>query len=118
MLEALDISLGMSVLEIGTGTGYNAALLCHRLGSACVTSVDIDPALVDAARERLAALGYTPRLAARDGSAGYPPGAPYDRVIATVGVHVIPAAWIGQTREGGRILANCTGRSEAARSRA
>ncbi|MGH3610695.1 MAG: methyltransferase domain-containing protein, partial [Pseudonocardiaceae bacterium] len=59
MLEDLDVANGHRVLEIGTGTGYNAALLCERLGSAQVTSVDIDPELVDLARERLAANGYT-----------------------------------------------------------
>ena len=106
MLEALEVETGMNILEIGTGTGYNTALLCHRLGSPLVTSLDIDPGLIDTARPRLAALGYTPRLEARDGSAGYPPGAPYDRIIATVAVPAIPAAWLSQARDGGRILAN------------
>jgi protein-L-isoaspartate O-methyltransferase len=60
MLEALEVAPGHRVLEIGTGTGYNAALLCERLGSEQVTSVDIDPELVALARDRLAANGYTP----------------------------------------------------------
>ena len=69
MLEALEVTDGDRVLEIGTGSGYNAVLLCERLGSDRVTSVDIDPELVELARERLAANGYTPALAAVDGAA-------------------------------------------------
>jgi protein-L-isoaspartate O-methyltransferase len=64
MLEALDVADDSRVLEIGTGSGYNAALLCERLGSKYFTSVDIDPELVELAQERLAANGYTPTLAA------------------------------------------------------
>jgi methyltransferase of ATP-grasp peptide maturase system len=105
MIESLEIEAGMSVLEIGTGTGYNAALLCQRLGSALVTSVDIDSALVAEARERLASLGFTPLLAAGDGVAGYQSNAPYQRIIATASVPAIPAAWITQASHGGRILA-------------
>jgi protein-L-isoaspartate O-methyltransferase len=60
MLEALNVTDDSQVLEIGTGTGYNAALLCQRLGSDRVTSVDIDPELIELARARLAANGYHP----------------------------------------------------------
>jgi methyltransferase of ATP-grasp peptide maturase system len=109
MLEALDVHDGQQVLEIGTGTGYNAALLCQRLGSDYVTSVDIDPELVELATERLAANGYTPTLAAVDGASGYPPGAPYDRIIATCGVPAIPAAWLAQAAPGAVILADVHG---------
>lgn len=109
MLEELDVTDGCRVLEIGTGSGYNAALLCERLGSAQVTSVDIDPELVDLARERLAANGYTPTLAAVDGADGYPPGAPYDRVIATCAVPAIPAAWLAQVAPGAVILTDVHG---------
>src|SRR5262249_15882333 len=72
MLEALDITDGCRVLEIGTGSGYNAALLCERLGDELVTSIDIDSELIDLAERRLAANGYTPTLAAADGAKGYP----------------------------------------------
>lgn len=106
MLEALDIEDGMNVLEIGTGTGYNTALLCDRLGSEQVTSIDIDRELIDAARERLASLGYAPCLGARDGMTGYQENAPYARIIATVAVPSIPVAWIRQSSNGGRMLAN------------
>ncbi len=109
MLEELDVADGHRVLEIGTGTGYNAALLCERLGSAQVTSIDIDPEFVDLARERLAANGYTPTLAAADGQTGYPPGAPYDRIIATCAVPAIPPAWLDQAAPGAVILTDVHG---------
>lgn len=106
MLEALEIDDGVSVLEVGTGTGYNASLLCERLGAELVTSIDIDANLVEVARTRLAALGYTPTLAANDGLRGYQANAPYQRIIAAVAVPSIPDAWIAQTNRGGRLLAN------------
>ncbi len=104
MLEALDVHDGHRVLEIGTGTGYNAALLAHRLGDECVFSVDIGAELVDAARERLAELGLAPALVATDGAAGLPEHAPFDRIIATCSVPAVPWAWAEQVREGGLVL--------------
>ncbi len=62
MLEALDIHDGHKVLEIGTGTGYNAAVLSRRLGENLVFSVDIDIELVDSARSRLHNIGFRPTL--------------------------------------------------------
>lgn len=109
MLEALDLADGHRVLEIGTGTGYNTALLCHRLGAANVASIDIDPTLVDEARERLAALRYAPILATGDGVHGVPEAAPYDAIIATAAVDHIPPAWIQQLRPGGLILTDLRG---------
>ncbi|HEX2300098.1 MAG TPA: methyltransferase domain-containing protein, partial [Pseudonocardiaceae bacterium] len=64
MLDRLDVVDGQRVLEIGTGTGYNTALLCHRLGDRHVYSLDLDPDLVTAARTALAGLGYHPTLVA------------------------------------------------------
>ncbi|APU16615.1 MULTISPECIES: methyltransferase domain-containing protein [Actinoalloteichus] len=106
MLEALDVRDGARVLEIGTGTGYHAALLCHRLGDEQVFSVDVEPDLVDTARARLAELGYRPTLVAGDGAAGLVAHAPFDRVIATCSVPAIPLPWVEQTRSGGVILAD------------
>lgn len=104
MLEMLEISDGMRVLEIGTGTGYNAALLAHRLGDASVFSVDVDPELVESASRRLAELDYRPTLVAADGIDGLPEHAPYDRIIATCAVPRVPWAWAEQTHDGGMVL--------------
>ena len=109
MLEDLDIHDGQRILEIGTGTGYNAALLSERLGDTHVTSIDIDPELVATARRRLAAHGYRPHLVAGDGVAGVSEHAPYDRIIATCSVERIPYTWVAQTRPGGRIMVNVRG---------
>lgn len=104
MLETLDIRDGHRVLEIGAGTGYNAALLCHRLGEEHVFAVDIEPELVGLARQRLARLGYHPTLVAADGVHGLPEHAPYDRIVATCAVPAVPWAWVAQTRDDGLIL--------------
>lgn len=109
MLEVCALSPGHRVLEIGTGTGYNAALLSEWLGAEQVTTIDIDEQLTALARERLARIGLRPTVVTGDGRAGYPPGAPYDRVISTCGLGYLPPAWIEQTRPGGLILTNLTG---------
>jgi protein-L-isoaspartate O-methyltransferase len=106
MLHALAAHPGHRVLEIGLGTGYNAALLCHRFGDEQVTSVDIDAELVETARASLARAGYHPAAICRDGSAGVAELAPYDRIIATCGVLRVPPAWLEQTATGGLILVN------------
>ncbi|MGH3886547.1 MAG: methyltransferase domain-containing protein, partial [Pseudonocardiaceae bacterium] len=104
MLQTLNIHDGMRVLEIGTGTGYNSALLCYRLGERNVFSMDIDADLVALASQRLAHIGYHPTLVAVDGKDGLPDHAPYDRIIATCSVPAVPLTWAEQTREGGLIL--------------
>jgi protein-L-isoaspartate(D-aspartate) O-methyltransferase len=109
MLEASQTSDGNTVLEIGTGTGWTAALLTHRLGAEAVTSVDIDPRCVTSARDRLDRLGLNPALAVADGYLGYPARAPYDRIIATAALRKIPPAWLTQTRAGGTILTDLRG---------
>lgn len=106
MLDALDVADGHRVLEVGTGTGYNAALLAHRLGSPLITTVDIDAGLVRRARQSLAAVGYAPTVVTTDGAGGDPGNAPYDRIIATCSVPRVPAVWLTQTRPGGVILTN------------
>jgi methyltransferase of ATP-grasp peptide maturase system len=109
MLEALDLREGHRVLEIGTGTGYNAALLSHRLGDRQVYSVDLRPELTELARHRLAAAGYRPTLNARDGAEGFAEHAPYDRILSTCAVPAIPPAWLAQLAPGGLLIADIQG---------
>jgi len=106
MLDQLTLEAGHRVLEIGAGTGYNAALIRHIVGaSGAVVSVDIEPDLVATARGHLASAGYPDvTVVAADGAEGYPPGAPYDRVIATVGVSDLAPAWLRQAGPGARIV--------------
>jgi methyltransferase of ATP-grasp peptide maturase system len=106
MLQSLRCTGIERVLEVGTGTGYNTALLCHGLSDHQVTTIDIDPDLVRAARVRLASLGYYPALVSGDGETGCPQAAPFDRIIATCAVTRVPDAWRDQTRPGGIILVN------------
>ncbi|MGH3912748.1 MAG: methyltransferase domain-containing protein, partial [Pseudonocardiaceae bacterium] len=105
MLAALDVQEGHRVLEIGTGTGYNAALLAYRLGAGQVTSIEVDPDLASQARTALAGIGLAEvTVVTGDGALGYTPGAEYDRVIATAACNQIPYPWVEQTRPGGRVL--------------
>lgn len=106
MLTALDVHDGHKVLEIGTGTGYSAALLASRLGASNVITMEIDPGLADRARAALRAADLPVTVVTGDGTEGHPAGAPYDRVIATAAVRVgeVPYSWVAQTRPGGVIV--------------
>jgi protein-L-isoaspartate O-methyltransferase len=103
-LERLNVHDGDRVLEIGTGSGWTAALLSHRLGSGNVTTVEIDPGVSMRAAARLKETDYSPRLVVGDGANGWPHGAPYDRMHITCGVTIVPYAWVAQTRPGGVIV--------------
>ncbi len=106
MLEQLAVQPGHRVLEIGAGTGYNAALLAHLAGEQGeITTVDLDDDIVAAAREHLAACGFgRVSVVQADGGRGWPPGAPYDRIILTVGAWDIAPAWTSQLTAGGRLV--------------
>jgi protein-L-isoaspartate(D-aspartate) O-methyltransferase len=105
MLAELWVTDGDRVLEIGAGTGYNAALLAHRLGDDLVTTVDLEPEITEAARRHLADAGYHPAVVTGDGARGVPERAPFDRIIATCTLTSIPRPWLAQCRPGARILA-------------
>ncbi|TDQ05556.1 methyltransferase of ATP-grasp peptide maturase system [Labedaea rhizosphaerae] len=104
MLEALQVRDGDRTLEIGTGTGYNAALLCHRLGDPLVSTVDVDASIVAEARAKLDLAGYRPTCVAADGADGLAERAPFDRVLATCSVARIPPPWLAQTTPGGLVV--------------
>lgn len=106
MLELADLEPGRRVLEIGTGTGYNAALLGRLVGDrGAVVSVDVEADLVERAGRVLEELGlHQVSVHTADGHSGWEPDAPYHCVIATAGVGEVPAAWRDQTVVGGRIL--------------
>ncbi|PSK89904.1 protein-L-isoaspartate(D-aspartate) O-methyltransferase [Murinocardiopsis flavida] len=106
MLEQLDVQPGHRVLEIGAGTGYNAALLRELTGpGGQVTTIDIDTDVVEGARTGLAAAGYDDvTVLARDGALGDDAHAPYDRIIVTVGAWDVPSAWRDQLSAAGRMV--------------
>jgi protein-L-isoaspartate(D-aspartate) O-methyltransferase len=105
MLAAGQVEPGMRVLEIGTGTGYTAALLAHYLGAGNVTTIEVDPVLAAQARTALATAGYGEvTVITGDGACGHPPGAPFDRVFSTVAAPRVPYAWVAQTHPGGLVV--------------
>lgn len=104
MLEALDVHDGHRVLDIGTGSGYQTALLTHRLDEDHVFSVDVDPELVCAAKARLRAIGMHPTVVTADGAGGLAEHAPYDRIIVTCSVPRVPWEWAEQLAPGGKVL--------------
>ncbi|MFD8162729.1 methyltransferase domain-containing protein [Streptomyces malaysiensis] len=104
MLADLDVKPGQRVLEIGTGTGWNAALLAYRLGAENVVTVEVDSAVASEARKSLDRFGLPVQVVHGDGLLGYGARAPYDRVIATCGLRKIPFAWVEQSKPGGVLL--------------
>lgn len=106
MLEQLQVERGQRVLEIGAGTGYNAALLAHLVGSAgTVTTVDIDEDTADRARQHLLSVGLPQvRVVCGDGAGGWPADAPYDRIIVTAAAGDLPPAWSEQLAAHGRLV--------------
>lgn len=104
MLDSLLLEPGHRVLELGTGTGRNAALLGWRAGAGRVTSVEVDAGLAALARVRLREAGVDVRVEVADGRDVAPASVPYDRVMATFAVEEIPWSWVATTRPGGRIV--------------
>lgn len=105
MLEEANLRPGLKVLDVGTGSGYNAALLAAIVGAENVVSIERHQELLDFARQNLLAAGYAVRLVAGDGTLGHAPEAPYDRIVVTAGAPRITKSWVAQTKVGGRIVA-------------
>ena len=106
MIEQLAVEPGMRVLEIGAGTGYNAAILARLVGNTgSVVTVDIDQDIVDEAAGHLSRTGHdNVRCVCGDGYQGFPPDEPYDRIIVTVGAHDVSPHWVDQLEDGGVIV--------------
>lgn len=101
--EQLMLKPGMRVLEIGTGSGYQTAVLCHM--GAEVYSIERQHELFRTSLKRLPALGFSPKkLIFRDGYKGFPEKAPFDRIIVTAGAPVVPEALLAQLAVGGRMV--------------
>jgi protein-L-isoaspartate(D-aspartate) O-methyltransferase len=103
MTEAAGVEPGDRVLEIGTGSGYQAAILAH-LGAEVITLERI-PRLAESARERLFRLSYCGvRVVSEDGSVGYPAGAPYAAILVTAAAPAVPQMLVAQLADGGRLV--------------
>jgi protein-L-isoaspartate(D-aspartate) O-methyltransferase len=103
MLEALRLAPSETVLEIGTGSGYQTAILAELAQQ--VFSVERLPALADAAKKRLLGLGYeNVTMVVGDGSVGLAGNAPYDAIVVSAASPAIPQALLDQLKEGGRMV--------------
>lgn len=106
MTEWLDVRDGQKILEIGTGSGWQSAIISYLVGSGSVYSVERHPELVKFAQENLKKLKIdNVHVSLGDGSLGYPQASPYDRIIITAACDEIPLPLIEQLNEGGLILA-------------
>lgn len=111
MLEELAVESGDRVLEIGTASGYNAALLAEMTGeNGHVVTIELEHDLAERAVGALAASGYSERVTVvvGDGADGYAPGAPYDRIIVTAGAPAVAPPWLKELRPGGRLVVPIT----------
>lgn len=103
MTELAELKPGERVLEIGTGSGYQAAILAE-LGYLEVYSIEIIPELAESAAQRLSALGYDVQVRQGDGYYGWEEAAPFDAIIVTAAPDHLPAPLAQQLKEGGRII--------------
>jgi protein-L-isoaspartate(D-aspartate) O-methyltransferase len=102
MIELLGIERDLRVLEVGTGLGYQAAVMAEM--GAEVWSVDVVEEFVEAALERFSLLHYDIQVRVGDGSHGWPDHAPFDRILVTAAAAEVPSALIDQLRPGGRMV--------------
>jgi len=108
MVEAAEVGADDRVLEIGTGFGYQTALLCQLAGE--VVSVERHARLAEAARANLAAVGCEARVEVGDGHEGVPDAAPFDAIVVSAATPAIPDAWVASLVEGGRLVVPVGGR--------
>ncbi|KUN16343.1 protein-L-isoaspartate(D-aspartate) O-methyltransferase, partial [Streptomyces antibioticus] len=112
MFQHAHLDDGDRLLDVGTGSGYGAALAAHRLGPGAVTSVDVDAYLVEAARERLDLIGLHPAVETVDATGPLPVReGQFDRIVATVAVRSVPASWLTSLSPGGRLVTTLAGTS-------
>lgn len=100
--ELLDIKKGEKILEVGTGSGYQTAVLC--IMGAKVFTIERQKTLYDKTKLFLPSLGYTAKFFYGDGYKGIPPFAPYDKILVTAGAPVIPEALLAQLKDGGKLV--------------
>jgi len=106
MLEEAALRRGERVLEVGTGSGYQAALTACLVGAENVVTIERIARLAEWGRSNLVRSGFEAvTVVIGDGSLGYPPRSPYDAILVTAGAPRIPGAWAGQLSARGRILA-------------
>lgn len=106
MLAQLDLATGMNILEIGAGTGYNAALMQTIVGkTGRVTSLELDADVAEQAEDNLYRAGVNGvHIVTTDGAGGYAPRAAYDRILSTAAVWDVPPAWTRQLKPRGKIV--------------
>jgi len=106
MIRMLDLRRGQKVLEIGTGSGWNACLMARLVYPGEVISIEINPRLAEFARKNVEKFGVpNVRIVVADGSCGYESEAPYDRIVATAAYPRVPLELVEQLNEGGKLLA-------------
>ncbi|GAA2630285.1 hypothetical protein GCM10010425_31520 [Streptomyces spororaveus] len=104
LIEVLDLRPGQRVLDVGTGAGVTAGVMCFVCGDDGVVTLDVDQHVGDAVRASLAALGYRPTVVTGDGRDGWPARAGYDRIFVSFSVPSIPPALVDQLAPGGLAL--------------
>ncbi|MEU5428296.1 50S ribosomal protein L11 methyltransferase [Streptomyces olivoreticuli] len=109
MFQHARLGADDTLLDVGTGSGYGAALAACRLGEERVTSVDVDPYLVETARDRLDRIGHRPSVQIVDATGDLP--GTFDRIVATVAVRPIPASWLAALKPNGRLVTTIAGTS-------